>query len=377
MFLCPLNTSLWALDTGYSDGVKRQLHLVTMIGMISPSTFNPQLSTHSLMLVFEKKLLHSIRQRNHGSGKLLLAVSGGADSVAMLRAMAVIESTADFSIDVAHFNHRVRNDAVSDQEWVGELSDMLGLTFWTNSVMETDDLPDHVQNDEASLRKMRYQFLIETAQAAGCQSICVAHHAEDQVETVLHHLIRGTSLRGMQGIPDNRVMDSGIVLRRPLLNFSRQEILDYLQELGQDFRHDVTNDDQNYTRNRIRQELIPLLQSYNANFSEHLIGLTNQIAEAHAFHLELVRAAIELATLSNQANHVRILVEPILDLPEFLQREFFVELWSQKNWPRQKMTTDDWTNLSDMLNQTEGRLNLSAGMTAERRAQMIVIEREN
>lgn len=329
------------------------------------------------MLVFEKKLLHSIRQRNHGSGKLLLAVSGGADSVAMLRAMAVIESTADFSIDVAHFNHRVRNDAVSDQEWVGELSDMLGLTFWTNSVMETDDLPDHVQNDEASLRKMRYQFLIETAQAAGCQSICVAHHAEDQVETVLHHLIRGTSLRGMQGIPDNRVMDSGIVLRRPLLNFSRQEILDYLQELGQDFRHDVTNDDQNYTRNRIRQELIPLLQSYNANFSEHLIGLTNQIAEAHAFHLELVRAAIELATLSNQANHVRILVEPILDLPEFLQREFFVELWSQKNWPRQKMTTDDWTNLSAMLNQTEGRLNLSAGMTAERRAQMIVIEREN
>ncbi|TWT60373.1 tRNA lysidine(34) synthetase TilS [Rubinisphaera italica] len=329
------------------------------------------------MLEFEKKLLSSISASDIRLGNILLAISGGADSVAMLRAMAAIASKAKISLEVAHFNHQVRPDAASDQDWVGELCSKLRLRFWTNSVKDTDDQPDPVQNDEASLREMRYQFLVETAHSASCQSICVAHHAEDQVETILHHLIRGTGLRGMQGIPENRVMESGIVLRRPLLKFSRQEILDYLQEIGQEYRHDVTNDNQSYTRNRIRQELIPLLQTYNANFSQHLIGLRNQIVEAHAFHLDLVRAALKEAVLSNQADHVRVLVKPICDLPEFLQREFFVELWSRNNWPRQKMTSDDWERIKNMLTQTEGRLKLSAGIIVERRAQMIVIEREN
>ena len=328
------------------------------------------------MLAFEKKLLRAIRHWDCGSEKVLLAVSGGADSVAMLRGMAEIASKAEISLEVAHFNHWVRAEAASDQEWVGELCSKLRLRFWTNSVRNMDDQVGHVQKDEASLRKMRYQFLIEKAQAADCQSICVAHHAEDQVETVLHHLIRGTSLRGMQGIPPDRVLERGIVLRRPLLNFSRQEILDYLEELDQEYRHDITNDDPNYTRNRIRQELIPLLQTYNANFSEHLIGLTNQIAEAHTFHLDLVRAALKEAVLSNQADHVRILIEPICNLPEFLQREFFVELWFQQSWPRQKMTSDDWDRLKNMLTQNEGSLKLSASIIVVRRAQMIVIERE-
>src|SRR5205823_11908216 len=122
---------------------------------------------------------------------------------------------------------------------------------------------------EETARDERYRFLEVTAVAIGCRAIATAHTADDQAETILHHVLRGTGLAGLRGIPRARELASGITLIRPLLDLERSVVLDYLAKIGQDFRDDASNRDEAYTRNRIRHQLLPLLaREYNPHIGE-------------------------------------------------------------------------------------------------------------
>ncbi|MEJ5277520.1 MAG: tRNA lysidine(34) synthetase TilS, partial [Thermogemmata sp.] len=207
----------------------------------------------------------------------VVGVSGGADSVALLRALVA----AGRSVTAAHVHHGLRGaEADADEEFVRGLCQRLGVRYEGRRV----EVSAWGRNVEAAGRRARYAFFAEVAQRTGAQWVAVAHTADDQAETILHRLIRGTGLSGLRGMAAERALalpgGGNVPLVRPLLTVRRQQVREYLRQLGQDYREDSSNRNLAYTRNRIRHEVMPLLESFNPRVVEALCRLGEQAAEA-------------------------------------------------------------------------------------------------
>jgi tRNA(Ile)-lysidine synthase len=192
------------------------------------------------------------------SGDTVLAgVSGGADSVALVDILCALAPAFDIQIAVAHLDHGLRPEAAEEEAaLVRRLARRLGLACHVDRLAP----PGRRGSLEERLRRLRYAFFERTAAAYGYSKIAVGHHADDNAEAVLMHLLRGTGIRGLAGIPP--VRDRRIV--RPLIEIRRADILAYLQRRGLPFAEDTSNTDPRFERNRIRHHLIPLLQrQYN------------------------------------------------------------------------------------------------------------------
>lgn len=206
------------------------------------------------------------------SSPLLAAVSGGADSIALLFMLHELE----MPVAVAHYDHQTRaGGSTRDAEFVREVADSLGLPFHFAS----NDVPAIAARSEGSFeeiaRELRYLFLIETAEETGCCALVTGHHADDQAETLLMRFLRGTSPRGLAGIPPVGERE-GFAVLRPMLTLTRGDILEYLEDRNLAYRDDPSNADNSYTRNRIRHELLPMLtETYNRN----LRGVLGRMAE--------------------------------------------------------------------------------------------------
>ena len=191
-------------------------------------------------------------------GLLLCAVSGGRDSVCLLHYLANLAPGRGFSVAAAHLNHKMRPEAQRDEDFVRTLCRKLDVPFYTEAVPVYETAEQWGLGVEETGRRLRYDFLQRTAGAIGAERIATAHHAQDQAETVLLNLLRGTGSEGLAGIPPVR----GRIVR-PLLQTSRREIEDYLEEQGLSHVEDSTNQDTHYARNRLRRELWPQLETIN------------------------------------------------------------------------------------------------------------------
>ncbi|MGW8257637.1 MAG: tRNA lysidine(34) synthetase TilS, partial [Thermoguttaceae bacterium] len=204
---------------------------------------------------------------------VVLAVSGGADSVALLRAMAALKIGGAGRICVAHFNHQLRCDSEEDERFVVELCRRFDLKCETGRSNVARLALSAAEGIEETARRERYAFFRETADRLGARFVVTAHTADDQAETILHRILRGTGIVGLGGMARSRALGAATLLR-PLLNVRRWEILQYLKDLGQAFREDSSNADLRFTRNRIRHELLPMLaKQYNANIIDALLRL--------------------------------------------------------------------------------------------------------
>ena len=173
---------------------------------------------------------------------ILVGVSGGADSVSLLRGLHALADQAGLRIVAAHLNHGMRPGAAErDAAWAGELCERLGLPIAIESVDVLAHAKDQRLGLEEAARSLRYQFFDRAARQENCTHVAVAHTADDQVETVLHHLFRGTGLAGLRGMLPKRPLSDGLTLVRPLLSIRRAQIEAWLAEIGQDFRTDSTN----------------------------------------------------------------------------------------------------------------------------------------
>ena len=224
-------------------------------------------------------------------GRVVVGVSGGVDSVCLLDAMVAIaaEDGRGYELVVAHLNHGLRDDADADAQWVADLAGRYGL----QCDVECRDVAALAAqtNDciESAGRAARYEFFEQLAETLAADRVAVAHHADDNIETVLHRLFRGTHLRGLIGMPLDRAMSGGRVrLVRPLLQTRRDEILAYAQRRQLTWREDPTNADRQFDRNFIRHELLPLLRErMNPQVDEALQRLSGSAeqAEQHLGHL--------------------------------------------------------------------------------------------
>ena len=266
--------------------------------------------------------------------RIVLAVSGGADSVAMLHLVHELwglrhESETNHLI-VAHYNHALRGGASDgDQVFVAAIAQNLGLTFITETASSTNP-----GSSEADFRAARYRFLQKTAESSGARYVFTAHTSDDNVETLLHHLFRGSGHAGLAGMATHRSLGEQVVLYRPLLHVSREHLREALSEKQLTWREDSSNANERYQRNWIRTKLLPMIRERYPHVDDALsrtIESQRQIQDrlskdANAW----VDRAIQLL-----GNDVYVSRGPI----DLATLSAVVRLiWDQMTWPRQNMT---------------------------------------
>ncbi|WP_166831981.1 tRNA lysidine(34) synthetase TilS [Thalassoroseus pseudoceratinae] len=295
--------------------------------------------------------LPSILHRLNVVGQsVVVAVSGGADSVAMLRALLAVQSECSLQLRVAHFNHGLRGaESDEDARWVADLCERLGVVC-DLGVADHETLPQSTGSREGDARRLRYQFLERVATTNDCQSIAVAHTADDQAETVLHRILRGTGLTGLIGIPQVRRLDSGVNLVRPLLGLRRQSLRQWLREIGQDFREDSTNTDRDFTRNRIRHDLLPLLEEqFNPQVKSALCRLAEQAEQTQIVEDFAANELLQTATIDRTGTSWVLDCEPLTDCPVAMVRTCLRLVWTEMGWPQQKMSFQHYTRLQEAI----------------------------
>ncbi len=207
---------------------------------------------------------------------LLAAVSGGPDSLCL----ADLLNQLHFAVVIAHFDHQLRPSSTAEVEMIRSYAVRNHIEFTTGSMNVKHFAESKKLSIEEAARKARYTFLFEQAKKYEAQAVVTGHTADDQVETILMHLLRGSGAEGLQGMAffsSGKAWDSLIPLARPLLATWRSETIAYCREHQLEPVTDETNSDTKYYRNRIRLELIPLLETYNPRFKENLLKTADVI----------------------------------------------------------------------------------------------------
>ena len=204
--------------------------------------------------------------------RVVVAVSGGPDSLGLLSILREILPVIPLHLSVAHFDHGWRPDSADDRDFVASMAATWGFDFHTARA------PEGLPHSENAARTARYRFLRETAAATGSTAIALGHTQDDQVETLLLHLLRGSGSRGLSAM---RRRDGD--LARPLLDIRRREIEAYLTRLHLTPRRDPTNDDARFTRNRLRQQLLPAIDAFDPAARELLARTADILSEEDRF----------------------------------------------------------------------------------------------
>ena len=256
---------------------------------------------------------------------VLCAVSGGPDSVAMfhiLRELSEVPQPA-WKLHVAHVHHGLRGAAADEDEaFVRELAGKAGIPFHSTRVdVRGLQKKERISMEEAA-RKLRHEFLRKTALQVGAQKIALAHNMDDQAETILHRILRGTGLRGLKGMAPIRLVSKrhDLFTVRPLIETERREIEDFLKARKAAYRTDLTNLDTTITRNRIRHKLIPLMESeFNPRVKLALVKLGQTAASFYLFLRELSRDFYENVRMLSGEGEVCLSVEEFGKLPPAIQ----------------------------------------------------------
>jgi tRNA(Ile)-lysidine synthase len=207
--------------------------------------------------------------------RVLVALSGGADSVFLLRVLLELKWALDIEVCAAHLNHGIRGEeADRDESFSRALCERLSVPFVSEKISIPDEMKKTGDGCEECARRVRYTFLQSAAKSFDCSKIATAHHADDNIETVLLHMIRGSALGGLTGI---RPILGNII--RPLLCVSRAEILDSLKEIGQDFVTDSTNASDDMTRNFIRHNILPNIYALNPKADTTFLKMCKALKE--------------------------------------------------------------------------------------------------
>jgi tRNA(Ile)-lysidine synthase len=349
----------------------------------------------------------------------VVGVSGGADSVALLRALRA----CDVPLAVAHVNHKLRgSDSDADEAFVRDLCAALGVECHVKAV----DVAALAAGDnlEATARRVRYDFFAEVARATGAQWIATAHTADDQAETVLHRIVRGTGLQGLRGIAAERqptppaeepnppapfpkteggahapnLPRAGLLsgsataepppsllgkgagglgssLYRPLLAASRADVLAYLASINQSHREDGSNADTRFTRNRIRHELLPLLKSFNPDIVSALARLAEHATEAHEV---ITASATDLLAKAERPKAGATIVLDAATLcaaPRGVLRAALRVLWEREGWPMSAMTFDSWERAVEVADGNAPACDFPAGVSMRHAGRVVQLVR--
>lgn len=219
-----------------------------------------------------------------GESRVCAALSGGADSVSLLRSLCELSGELGAEITACHLNHGLRGEeSDADERFCRDLCERLGVPFYSKKIAVSELAQKHESTEEAA-RRARYAFFEEALERFGCGVLATAHNANDNAETVLLNLTRGTGLLGLCGIPPVRELGaSGKLVIRPLLYITRAEVEEYLGGLGQDYVTDKTNLSEDYTRNKLRRRVLPELEAINPSIAAVIGRMIDNLREDSDF----------------------------------------------------------------------------------------------
>lgn len=316
---------------------------------------------------------------------VLVAVSGGPDSVALLRGLldAKRQAAGAGRLFVGHVDHALRgDDSTADADWLADECRRLGVPLFIEKANVGDVAEVRGDGIEEAARATRYEILTRMAERLGARFVALGHHRDDQVETILFRLLRGSGLRGLAGMPATRPLSASVAAVRPLLNVSRGEIESFLQSIGQASRQDATNlDAELATRNAIRQEILPqIVQRFGPSATAALLRVAEQAAEAQALIdvlaaelLERCQRQVERSP-SGGVTTVTLAAQPLAGQSEMLASEAIRLAWREAGWPEQSMTHSWWRRLTQFAQSPElaSPLNLPGDIHASRPEQALL-----
>jgi len=239
-----------------------------------------------------KKIIEKYGMISPGD-KVLVAVSGGPDSICLLHILDRLAKEMDLSLHIVHINHGIRKrESKREEKFVSDLAHRMGLAISVESL----DVPSYARRKkltvEEAARDLRYKVFESLAKKIGAKRIALGHTSSDQVETVLMHLLRGSGPQGLSGISPVRKSGSTLIIR-PLIEISREEILDYLKKNNLAFCLDSSNRRIEYFRNKIRLKLLPFLrENYNKNIDDALLRLSEILKEENAYWEKVVERVL-------------------------------------------------------------------------------------
>jgi tRNA(Ile)-lysidine synthase len=276
-------------------------------------------------ITLENRVLQFIRRNGliNSGQKVLVAVSGGPDSVCLLHILYRLRTALDVTLHIAHLDHGLRGaESAGDARYVADLALKLDLPATIEKRDVSGYRSEHHLSPEEAAREIRYGFLAETARKIGAERVAVGHTQDDQVETVLLHIIRGTGTRGLRGLqPCQSLQFAGnrLIVFRPLLDIKRQETDAYCSRNQLSPRLDVSNLSTSLLRNRVRHELLPLLKSYNTGIFDSLLRISRIAQEELAFLDAESKSAFQ-KTVTQKANTFIFDKEKFLALDPALRR---------------------------------------------------------
>lgn len=217
---------------------------------------------------------------------VLVGFSGGPDSVCLLHFLNYLSREKHFNVIALHVNHGLRGaDALADQKFARTFCKQQDIPFLSVKINAKQIAKEYDLSPEHAARKGRYQAFLQAARKTGANKVALGHHLDDQAETVLLNILRGTKAKGLGGIPLTRPLGKNVQIVRPLLCITRAEVVAYLESNRLDSVTDQTNFDDAFTRNWIRAQLLPLMEQKQPQIRQHLALLAadlQQILEAHA-----------------------------------------------------------------------------------------------
>jgi len=280
---------------------------------------------------------------------VLAAVSGGADSMALLRALldAKHQCGGTGQVFAGHVNHGLRGDASeAEQQFVADVCRGLAVPLEVRRAAPLTDVAG--TGLEGAARAERHRLLLEMAETVGARYLAMAHTRDDQAETVLFRLLRGSGLRGLSGMRSIRPLSPAVVLVRPLLGCSRGALRDYLHSIDQPWREDASNAELQYRRNRIRGELLPYLREhFNPDADEAIVRAGAMIDEAQQLVERL--ATTVLARCRRPIDEgILLSVGPLVGESPLVVGEAIRIAWREAGWAEQAMTYFWWRRLAQL-----------------------------
>jgi tRNA(Ile)-lysidine synthase len=323
-----------------------------------------------------KKVIKTIEKYNllNKKDRVVVALSGGSDSTALLAALAQISKQLDFSIIVAHYNHGLRGtQSDEDEKYSQELAKKMGLIFVSGKM--DSKLQQKGVSPEDFYRQQRYQFLNKVAQDYNAQKIALGHNIQDQAETVLLNLLRGSGLEGLKGILPIR---EGKFIR-PLIEVSKEEIIAFLNEAGISYCQDSSNENNIYLRNKIRLELIPYLkEKFNPKIEENLAQMAEILRQDDDFIRNSVQEALESTYIQSLPDGISLNIEYIKGLVPSIRLRLFKEILESMIPEKNGFSFSNINALERLAQATESgkRISLPLAIVARREYDNIILTRD-
>jgi tRNA(Ile)-lysidine synthase len=277
---------------------------------------------HSLEVKFEK--YNQRHQLIAQEQSILLAVSGGVDSMVMLHLFSSLREQMKLRLSVIHVNHQLRGEeSMGDEKFVLEMSGFYYIPFYCEHIDVISYAHELGLSKQLAARNLRYECFERIRGKAGADAVATAHHADDNAETVLLNIVRGTGIRGLAGIPPKR--ESGCIIR-PLLFATRKEIETYAVEKGIKYRNDSSNRSLAYRRNELRHNILPALQKRNPDIVKTLNYIADKMQDVNKKMHRIVDVTMLSIMRKDSQGRLKLNVKKLKLKPDFLWDEIFVEL---------------------------------------------------